>query len=372
MSWETELYVARLKMPKDKKYAKGLEFEDVREYLEISPIGKSYESYIKPGMLYFAEDLDALARELSVDRIEPKGLYVMGIYGGEKKRGEEEYAGLTLLEHMVERNVFKFKLYNTRDLLVVPVEFLKKYRVKVYKMIYVGEINPFRINRYLDIILSERGEDSLKKRGEKSPKKRAEDLLKEFLEEALKLNERNISVDTHNKVRKLINELQQPAVVKPLDTSKYYVVYRCDRAFTSSTCKPVGNTIVDSHVAYVECRDENVAYYYAAVLNYLAYSVVSVRRAFTRHQFARPLLAAYIAGLSWNSVDVETREKIVALSKRLHEKAPSKEYANQRVALKEVAQLPEFKEIVKTLDSKVNRESLEEALNMVSGKGVEE
>jgi len=356
MSWETELYVVRLKMPKDKEYAKSLKLEDVREYLEIGPIAKSYESYIKPGILYFTEDLDALARELGVDRIVPMGLYIRGIYGGEEKEGEEKYAGLVLLEHAVERNVFKFKLYNTRDLLVVPIDFLNKYGIKVYKMIYVGEINPFRINKYLDIILSEQGENSLKR----------------FLEEAIKLSERDISVETRNKVRKLISELRQPVEVKPLDTNKYYAIYRCDRAFTASTCKPVDNTIVYSNTAYVECRDENVAYYYAAVLNYLAYTVISTGRAFIRHQYARPLLATYIAGLSWNSVDAETREKVVALSKVLHEKSPSREYANRRVALKETARLPEFKEIVETLNSKVDREGLEEALNVVSGKGVEE
>ncbi len=357
MSWATELYMVKLKIPKDKKYDKSLDLEDIREYIEIRSIGKSYESYIKPGILYFTEDLNALARELGVDRIVPKGIYIMGIYGGERKKGEEEYAGLVLLEHSIEHVNFKFKLYNTKDPLIVPVDSLKKYGVKVYKMIYVGEINPFRINRYLDIILSELGGDSFKK----------------FLEETLALNERDISAETRGKVRKLINELRQPTAVKPLNTNKYYVVYRCDGAFTSSACKPSDNNIiVESHVSYLEVRDEDVAYYYAAVLNYLAYVAVDMKRTFVRHQFARPLLATYIAGLSWNSVDVETREKIVALSKRLHEKAPSKEYANQRVALKEIVLFPEFKEIVETLNSKVNKESLEEALNMVSGKGVEE
>uniref|UniRef100_A0A7C4B903 Uncharacterized protein n=1 Tax=Thermofilum pendens TaxID=2269 RepID=A0A7C4B903_THEPE len=70
-------------------------------------------------------------------------------------------------------------------------------------------------------------------------------------------------------------------------------------------------------------------------------------------------------------MDDEAKWRIVDLSKRLHEKAPSREYANQKVALKEIARLPEFKEIVEILGSKVNRESLGEALNMVPGKGVE-
>jgi hypothetical protein len=66
-------------------------------------------------------------------------------------------------------------------------------------------------------------------------------------------------------------------------------------------------------------------------------------------------------------MDEETRGRIVELSKRLHEKAPAKEYSNQRIALQEVARLPEFKELVEIADSKVDRSKLEEALSLVSG-----
>jgi len=218
-------------------------------------------------------------------------------------------------------------------------------------MIYRGEINPFRINRYLNIILSEQGEAMLKK----------------FLGEALELNERSISAETLNKVRKLIGELRQPSVVKPLSRDKYYVVYRCKRAFTAFVYVPAENSIADSSVPYVETRSEDVAYYYAAILNYLAYTVLRSGRTFNRDQYARPLLAIYIAGLSWNNMDEETRGRIVELSKRLHEKAPAKEYSNQRIALQEVARLPEFKELVEIADSKVDRSKLEEALSLVSG-----
>jgi hypothetical protein len=66
-------------------------------------------------------------------------------------------------------------------------------------------------------------------------------------------------------------------------------------------------------------------------------------------------------------VDDEVRRRIVELSKELHRKAPNREYPNQRVALKDIARLPEFRELVRILDSRVNREKLEEALNIVSG-----
>jgi len=95
-------------------------------------------------------------------------------------------------------------------------------------------------------------------------------------------------------------------------------------------------------------------------------------RSFIRHQFARPLLAVYIAGLAWKGVDEAARSRVIELSKILHEKAPDMEYANQRIALKGIASFAEFKELVGLLDSKADKERLEDALNIMSGKGVEE
>jgi len=357
MSWKSELYIVKLKALSGREYSKKMSLDEIKDYLEVIKYGKTYDEYIKRGLLYFTEDLNTLTRELGVDRIVPTGLYITGIYGGEKKKGEEEYAGLVVVEHSVKGAMFKFKLYNTKDELIVPVDYLKKYGVKVYKMIYVGEINPFRINRYLDTILSERGEAMLKK----------------FLEESLKLNERGISVETYNKIRKLINKLQQPGVIRPLIRDRFYVVYRRDRAFTAATIKPMSDDIIiKEEVGYIETRSEDVAYYYTAILNYLAFKVIEFKRSFIRHQYGRPVLAVYIAGLSWNSMDKETRGRIVELSKRLHEKAPRKEYSNQRIALQEVSGYPEFKELVKIMDSKVDRGKLEEALSLVSGSSARE
>ena len=355
MSWESELYVIKLKALSDSIYSKKMSLNEIKDHLEVIRYGKTYYEYARPGLLYFTEDLNALTKELGVEKIVPMGLFIRGLYGGEKKTGEEKYAGLILLEHGVEGATFRFRLYNTKDTLVVPVDYLKEYGVKVYRMIYHGEINPFRITRHLNIILSVQGEAMLKK----------------FLEETLELNARNISAETLNKMRKLIGELRQPPSVKQLSMEKYYVAYRCVRAFTASVYVPVENSIAESHVSYVETRSEDVAYYYAAVLNYLAYIVLRSGRTFNRTQYARPLLAIYIAGLSWNSVDENSRKRIVALSRRLHEKAPAKEYSNQRIALQEIARLPEFKELVEILDAKVDKAKLNDALSLMSGVGIE-
>jgi hypothetical protein len=351
MSWKSELYIVKLKALSGKEYSKKMSFDEIKEYLEISTYGKTYEDYIKPGLLYFTEDLKALAEKLGVDRIVPMGLFIRGIYGGENKKGEEKYAGLVVVEHSVEGAMFKFKLYNTKDELIVPVDYLKKYGVKVFKMIYIGEINPFRINKYIDIILSEQGGGSLRK----------------FLEEALKLNERYVSAETRNKTKKLIYELRQPNNIAVLDVNSYYVIYRAGRAFTACALNPKDNdAIAESNASYIETRKENVAYYYAGVLNYLAFKVIALKRSFNRSQYARPLQAIYIAGLSWNNMDEETKTKVVELSKRLHEKSLSKEYSNQKKAIEDLEGILEFKELVKILDSKVNPISLENSLEMVS------
>jgi len=356
MGWITKLYVIKLTMPKE-KYNKSLSLEDIKEYLDIRPYDKSYEDYVKLGLLYFTENLDVLAKELNVDEIVPMGLFIRGIYGGEKKKGEERYAGLILTEHRLDREIFKFRFHNTSTTLVVPVSYLDKYGIGVYKMIYVGEINPFKITRYLELILSRRGEEA----------------LKEFLRNALKLNERDISREDYEKIKMLISELQQPNTIATLDTGKYYVVYRRVRAFTASVFKPPDESfIIKDEVGYIKCSNESIAYYYAALLNYLAFKVIETKRSFNRTQYARPVLAIHISGLSWNNVGDEVRRRVISLSKELHRKAPDKDYPNQRVALKDLERYSEFKKLVELLDSKVDRENLDKALDMVSGGGAEE
>jgi hypothetical protein len=351
VTWNTKLYTVKLNMPKELRYSKDLSLDEIREFLIINPYGKGYDKYIEPGLLYFTEDIDELKRGLGVNEIAPMGLYIRGIYGGEEKKGQPKYAGLALEQYSIVRRVFTFKLFNTKNVLQVPLYLMKSYSVGIYRMAYEGEINPFRLNKYIDVLLSQKGEQS----------------LKQFLKEALELNSRNISDDTQKKVEGLINELKQPDSIRTLNSNKYYVVYRCDRAFTACVIKPEGdNVLVESHVSYVECENEDMAYYYSAVLNYLAFKVIELKRGFNRHQFARPLLAIYIAGLSWNDLDEETRMNVVKLSGMLHNKAPQKKYSNQRVALNDISKLNEFHKLKSILDSKVDKERLEEALKLVS------
>ncbi len=335
-----------------KRYSKDLTYENVEQCLKIDPFNKTYDEYIEPTLLYFAEDSNKLAKALCVDRIVPKGLYIMGIYGGEKKKGAEEYAGLVLQQFRRKNNEFILQLYNTRKTLEVPERVLRDYGVGVFETVYVGEINPFKLQRLLPVILSNGGEKS----------------MKEFLKYIVKAFERDLPKEDINKINALAEELKQPDKIEVLNQKKYYVLYRGDRAFSATVFVPNSDKcIVESHVGYVEVNDESIAYYYAALLNYLAYKVVESGKSFNRHQFARPLQALYVAGLSWHNVDEATRLKIVELSKKLHEKAPLKKYGNQSVALKEISTYPEFRELKEILDKIIDKRRLEKMLGLVSG-----
>lgn len=357
MSWITKSYVIKLKREKEMPYNKSLRLNEIETLLTIKLYDECYDDYVRRSLLYFNEDFSKLAEELSVDKICPKGLYIMGIYGGEEKEGEEKYAGLVLDEYREEGAKFRFRLSNIKNVLVVPIDLLRRFDVKVHKMIYRSEVNPFKLKKYINVMLSCRGGES----------------LKSFLKEALDLNYREISSNTVKMIEKLVKELRQPSEIIPLNLNKYYVVYRRTRAFTAFAFKPTSPDVVaEETVAYAECKNEETAYYYAAVLNYLAFKVVMLKRPFLRDQYARPLLAIHMAGLSWTKVDVNVRSKVVELSKKLHQKAPDKEYGNQKVALKEIALHPEFKELLQLLDSQVEDEKLEEALKMVSGEASKE
>jgi len=356
----TKLYVvrldtSRLKLERGQGYSKSLELDTIRDYLEEVRVERSYDEYARICMAYFNEDFDRLAKELNVNSVHDMGLYIRGIYGGERKKGEERYAGIVLKKFHQDRASFWFKLWNTEDELRVPLDMLRKYGIKVYKMIYMGEVDPFKLRRFLNVILSERGVDS----------------LKQFLREALEASKAEISSwDTVGKVRKLADEVIQPSSITTLDTSKYYVIYRGKATFTAFAFKPDSdNIIVKDEVGYMECDREDIAYYYAAVLNYLAHKVIEFRREFVRDQYGRPIPAIFRAGLAWKDVDEAIRSRVVKLSKILHEKAQevlNKRYSKQRMALKEIAKIPEFRELMKTLDSKINKEDLEKALKKVS------
>ncbi|MGK0550323.1 MAG: hypothetical protein ABWU84_12010, partial [Pyrobaculum sp.] len=218
----------------------------------------------------------------------------------------------------------------------------------VYNLIYVGEVYPFNLRRLLPVLLSSRGAKT----------------LKDFFTKAREANSGKKEKDLE-KIDILIKELKQPSQLEILNPSRYYVVYRCDRAFTACVIKPPDNAVLDSHLAALECPSGDMAYYYAGVLNYLAYKVIESERAFIHHQFARPALAIAVAGLSWKNVEDGVRRKVAQLARELSQKCRVVAN-NQSVALKKVARCREFQELKKLLDGIVDPERLKKVLGLVS------
>jgi hypothetical protein len=318
----------------------------------VEELNKSYDEYIEPSLLYFTQDPQGIAKALGVKRVIPMGQYIRGLLGGETGRGEP-YAGLILEEYRYDNNEFEFRLYGTKTKLRVPKDWLQNHFVNVYKLVYVGMINPFRLLKLLPTLLSSRGAE----------------LLRDFLRQALNANAMKLTSDDMKKISTLITELQQPSSLETLNEDAYYVVYRRSRIFSATVLKPESNSVLYDDVAAVECLDEKQAYYYAAVLNYIAYKVKMKKRSFIHHQYARPALAIVVAGLSWKDIDAGVRNRVVELSKQLGQKVPLTEFPNQRVALNHIAKYVEFKELVKILDESVEEKRLNEALNLVSGTG---
>jgi hypothetical protein len=106
---------------------------------------------------------------------------------------------------------------------------------------------------------------------------------------------------------------------------RYYVVYRCQRSFSSAIiepgvvdylCRMGAGIIIDHHVVILEASREEPALYYSATLNYLLYKAVNLNLgALIRNQFTRPLRALIEAGLEWR--EEEWQYEVAKLSKVL-------------------------------------------------------
>ncbi len=302
--------------------------------LDMKEVEETFRESINRVLEYFLQPQGSLEKALGVDKVYKKGSYIMGLFGGESKKGKEKYAGL-VIEEIVGSYPYRIKLYNTESFIeLYEDEYLKK-------LIYRGKVFPF-FTTPLNVLLSDRGEEDLKK----------------FL---LKLSER-VSFKDGRKILKLTEELKQSKPIK-LDPEKWYVVYRSNRTFVAFTLRGNKNTIVESHLSFLETSSKEKAYYYAGALNYL---VSKVKKGFIRDQFARPLLALIKAGLEWRGEDWQY--KVAELSEILHSKVENlfKDVNAKQVKkyLEILENEEEWKELKKLFDKNVV--NLEEAIKEVA------
>jgi len=324
--------------------------EDVVDKLKEEPLKSNYDEYVELLIDWRTMDKKDLAKALGVIKVVPKGAYIMGLFGGEKKRGKERYAGLVVTHYRCEKGIVSLRLHGLTAPCTVPKELMERYGVDIYGLYYRGLINPFKCRTY-DVLLSSRGDPQ----------------LKEFLKKVIEFNP-NMPLNDRRMLEKLIEELKTDLDV--FEKGKHYVLYRRNRAFTACVPDSPDKAVSSDVVSYIVCPCREQAYYYAAVLNYLAYKVIKNERAFIRDQFTRPLMAIVAAGLSWKNVPESLRTEVAKLSEELSSKLVWKEYSKQERALAEVSETEEFKEIVRLLDAQTGGNSkLKKSLSYVSGKG---
>jgi hypothetical protein len=340
--------VRLLKVTVKHTITKDESLEDVIDKLEEIDLSISYDDYIRPMLIWSKTDRKTLTKALDVKKVVPKGAYIMGLFGGERKKGKEEYAGLIVKHFSYEGNYVQIRLHGLSQTYRVPKQLIEQYDVNVYKLFYRGLINPFKCKTY-DVLLSSKGDEQ----------------LKSFLSEIINFAP-NIPFDDRKKLEKLIEEVKTNLDV--FEKDEPYVIYRCARAFTASVPENLDNAVSESHIAYIMCKNLQQAYYYAAVLNFLAYKVVESKRDFIRDQFARPLIAIVEAGLSWKDVPSDLRHRVANLSEKLSKTLEWKKYPSQDKALKELMNLKDFKEIVKTISEQISESNLKSSLSLVSGE----
>lgn len=343
-------------------YSKALRLFGVQCLIEG---GEDYGDYMEKVMVYTKIPSATIKEKLGVKEVVPMGDFVRGLFGGEKKTGAKKYAGLVFTvvgEYDRTAGQYSVKLSGTTTPVRIPKYFLDPYWKK---LIYRGKIFPFVLDDSYNVLLSSTGEEALK-----------EFLIRPILESVLE--------EDKKKVDFLIEELRQPKELKLLERDKYYVIYRRMRTFASSVLTPniikkisdnmEYKIVVSDSCSYMAIEDELKAYYYSAILNYLAYKVIERKGAFERDQFLRPLIAILHAGLEWK--DEEWQLKVAEAGKKLHQEAPKcldgfirrgmrvEDCFERLKTCHETKEL--FENLVKTVNENVDKKKLYESLEFVS------
>ena len=342
----------------DTTYRKTLRLGESEEdtncvYITLNELEEDYESYIKNILEYFRGNAN-LKELLDVDSVVPMGYYIRGIFGGEKKKGKESYAGLVfeVIGYDSVKDVYVIRLHNVNTDLEIPASELKEYW---FKLIYRGEVHPFYLEKVYNVVLSKSGKSNLIR----------------FLQKVIQLNKSKLNPVEKNMIDTLINEVQQPSRVSPLNKEKYYVIYRGKRTFSSVMIDKISDkTIAKDEVGYLETSSKDLALYYSAILNYLAYKSIQAKLAFNRDQYERPLHVIVEAGLSWRDT-TEIRKVVAKLSEQLHEEVKTvfkgQSFSQERQYFKVLEKNPKFNKLVKILDDQISSTiGLDELIEILS------
>jgi hypothetical protein len=341
-------------------YSKALHLSNVECRLEEE---EDYENYMEKVIIYTKIPSKAIEEKLGVEEAVPKGDYIMGLFGGEERKEAKRYAGLVFdaLEYDKIAEQYSIRLHRTNTLLRLPKYFLDPCWKK---LIYRGEVFPFYLNGVYSVLLSSKGREDLR------------NFLREWVLE-------KVLEEDKGKVKLLIEEFKQPERLKMLKESRYYVIYRRTRTFASVVLDPVtigklsDNTehgiVVSDNCSYIAMEYETKAYYYSAILNYLAHKVTEKKGAFERDQFLRPLIAILRANLEWRGEEWQLR--VAELGKKLHQEALKcfADFIRRGMRVDEcferLKNCPEtrelFENLIKTINENVEEKRIYESLELV-------
>lgn len=180
--------------------------------------------------------------------------------------------------------------------------------------------------------------------------------------------------EDREKIEVLLTEVQFPAKLQIFQEKKWYVLFRDNRTFSSVVISPNSDRwITESHMAYLDCGENpEKAFYYSAVLNYLAYKTLKLGMGFVRDQFSRPILAIIDAGLSWNEIKQEIRKEISDLSIKMHDEAKNLfkkiSIKQEKKAFDILEKTNTFNTIVNKLDGVTSKSRVSKALTWVAGE----
>jgi hypothetical protein len=356
-------------------------------YIELVFV-ENYTDAIKSLLEYFSGSSDLVG----VNKIARQGVLLRPQFSGHRKKYESVAIGLaiSILHHDPIRGTFKGKPLNYDELKIaygyddvvfeVPQSTLLDNSSWFLEL---SQVYPFSITRVFKVLYNSN-----------------KAYLKNFLNNVYKHYEKALyETLKHLKVPPKPN--LSSSNLKGKD--RYIVVYRCQRSFVSTVLTPtiiremfttgINRLIISNTLAYLITREEDVAYYYATVLNYLVNAVKRFNGSFILNQYGRPINAIKTANLEWN--EEEWQFKVAELSKKTSEKV--RQITLQSLNISKVTPLyelidrgmdamikdklgerayeilhtlisttPEVREAFKIINKKVDEKLLKEAIRKVS------
>ncbi|MFP3144865.1 MAG: hypothetical protein RXQ93_07635 [Caldisphaera sp.] len=298
---------------------KNAEKDDTLEHVKTNIVYKgTYNDFIKQVTDYFSSARSSLDR---VEIIYRQGAEIRPQFKGHKKSFEKPAIGLaiSIVSYDKTRDELKFKSLNA-DEVKLAYKYEEDIAFKVVKddlynniawFIDLSQVYPFSIVRLFKILYNENMEKLITFL--KSMYGKYGEALNETIKHLKVPSKPSISMED----------------VK--DEDVFIILYRCQRTFVSSVLTPgilreafstgINKLIISNTVSYMLTYDEDVAFYYSMILNYLVYRAKMLGGKFILNQYGRPVEVIKNTDLEWRNKDWQI--KVAELSKNIHKEARS-------------------------------------------------